>query len=136
MRKSTFHGMTVILGVVMFLFCIWFVIFRSRSSYPVPPEGRVEQHFLAIGNALRTYQINAGRPPTTDQGLDVLVNEPTQGPKPRRWVQMMKKLYSDPWQTPYRYTLLESKGNGWRWELRSAGRDRIFGNDDDLVDEY
>lgn len=136
MRKSKFYGLVVVLGVIPFLFCVWLLIFASGTSSSHPPEGRVEQNFLEIGNALKTYQINAGRLPTTAQGLDVLVNEPTQGPKPKRWVQVRKKLYSDPWQTPYRYTLLESKGNGGRWELRSAGPDRIFGSGDDLVDEY
>jgi len=134
MRKSTFYGLATLCAVGSLLFGFEFFVGGRSSSQP--PEARVEQDFLAIGNALKSYQINAGRPPTTGQGLDVLVNEPKQGPKPKRWVQVMKKMPPDPWQIPYCYTLLSPKEYEWRWELRSAGPDRVFGSGDDLVDEY
>lgn len=88
-----------------------------------------------ISNAIKTYVINAGRPPTTAQGLDALVNEPKSGPKPRRWIQVWKKLPTDPWGTPYRYTLLAPQDGEWRWELRGAGPDGTFGSSDDQVNE-
>lgn len=136
MKKTTFYWGAVVLGVIPVLFCIsaWILVSGVSSSHP--PESRVDQDFLAIGNAVKTYQINAGRPPTTAQGLDVLLNEPKAGPKPRRWTQVMKKLPDDPWQTPYRYSLLTPKDSEWRWELRSAGRDGVFGSGDDISGEY
>jgi general secretion pathway protein G len=96
---------------------------------------RVDQDFLVIDNALKACASHAGRPPVSAQGLEALVNEPTTGPKPRRWTQIMTKLPTDPWGTPYRYVLLGPKEREWRWELCCAGPDRVFGNRDDLASE-
>ena len=136
MRKTTFYGLATFCGLGSLFFCfgLWAIFGGGVSSSP--KSVRVEQDFLAIGNAVKTYQINAGRPPTTAQGLDVLLNEPKAGPKPRRWTQVMKKLPDDHWQTPYRYSLLTPKDSEWRWELRSAGRDGVFGSGDDISGEY
>ena len=135
MRKSTFYGLVILCGVGSVLFCYSFrEVFLGGSSCELKSD-RAPQDFLAIGNALKTYQILAGRPPTTDQGLDALVNEPTLGPKPRRWVQVMKKLPRDAWLNPYRYSLLPPKQYEWRWELRSAGPDGVFDSSDDQAIE-
>ena len=94
----------------------------------------MEVDFQVIHRVLKTYVTNAGQPPTTAQGLDALVNEP-RSPKPKRWVQVLKMLPTDPWETPYRYALIAPNEREWRWELRSAGPDRVFGNRDDLASE-
>lgn len=96
---------------------------------------RVDQDFLAIGNAIRSYVADTEQPPTTAQGLDALVHEPRTSPRPKRWVQWMKKMPTDPWGTSYRYTLLAPRETEWRFELRCAGPDRTFGNRDDLASE-
>lgn len=136
MKRTTFYVLATVcgLGSVLFALVVWLVFCDTDSGAPKP--FRVQQDFWSIGNALKTYLINGGRPPTTAQGLDALIKKPTQGPTPRRWVQVMKKLFPDPWQTPYRYTLLSSKAHEWRWELRSAGADRTFGTGDDLMEEF
>ena len=131
MRKSTFYGLATLCAVGSLLFGFEFFVGGRSSSQP--PEARVEQDFLAIGNAIKSYQINAGGPPSTAQGLDALVDKPTRGPKPRRWVQVMKKLPVDPWLNPYRYSLSAAAGEGLRWEIRCAGRDGFFGSSDDIV---
>jgi len=135
MKKSTFYWFVAVFGVVPVHFCMSLWVFTSDVSCSMPKSARVDQDFLAIQSALKTYKINAGRPPTTAQGLESLVNEPTTGPKPRRWSQAMRKLPLDPWETPYRYTLLAPKGTEWRSELRCAGEDRVFGSGDDIAEE-
>jgi hypothetical protein len=47
----------------------------------------------------------------------------------------MEKQRMDPWGTLYHYTLLPPKERVWRWELRSAGADRVFGTSDDIAAE-
>lgn len=136
MKKSTVYWFVAVFGVVPVFFCISFWILVSGVSSSTPPSMLVDIEFRSIGSAIKTYEISAGRPPATAQGLDVLVHEPSIGPKPRRWTQIMKKLPVDPWRRPYRYALLRPKGREWRWELRSAGRDGIFGNGDDISAEY
>ena len=132
MRKSTFYGLAAFSGVCAMAcaYVAWDRFFAVEGCVC----SRGQSDFMAIGNAIKTYKINAGRPPSTAQGLAALVSEPKSGPKPRRWVQVMKKVPTDPWGTPYRYTLLPSPEGEWRWELKSAGPDGAFGSSDDISD--
>ena len=134
MRKSTFYGFSMLCGVGS-LFLGYLVLFSSPMSCCHSPVSRVDADFSSIGSAIKLYYVNAGRPPSTDQGLDALINEPTTGPKPKRWTQMMTKVPLDPWGIPYRYTELSPRDHEWRWEIRSAGEDTVFGSPDDLVAE-
>ncbi|MCW1887194.1 type II secretion system protein GspG [Luteolibacter flavescens] len=96
---------------------------------------RVGNDHSSLAAALKIYSVSAGRPPSTDQGLDALVNEPRTEPKPRRWHRVMERVPWDPWQSPYRYAQLPSTSK-WRFELRSAGKDMVFGSSDDIVTMY
>jgi type II secretion system protein G len=106
----------------------WFLILGQ-------PEGAklasVETDDAAIANAIGIYTINAGWPPSTEQGLMALVREPVVGPKPRRWTQIMKKVPTDPWGNPYGYRVLSEGTGRWRFELSSAGKDGILQTGDD-----
>jgi general secretion pathway protein G len=134
MRKTTFCGLAAFSGVcaMICVFEVWPRFFPSSSGCHL---SRVDQDFIAIANALKMYKIKTGLLPTTSQGLDALVSEPKSGPKPRHWTQVMKRLPKDSWGTPFRYTLFEPSGGVWRWELRSAGKDGIFGSSDDEIFE-
>lgn len=77
------------------------------------------------------YKLNAGSYPTTQQGLDSLVNKPTTTPVPKRWVQVMSKIPNDPWDSPYVYRFPGSKRAN-DFELISYGPDGIENTDDDL----
>jgi general secretion pathway protein G len=97
---------------------------------------RVFADFQSISSALKTYQINAGRPPTTEQGLEALVTRPTLEPLPEDWVKIADKVPTDPWRRPYRYRELPAQGGVFRWELRSVGPDGMTENEDDLAKEF
>lgn len=97
---------------------------------------RVLADFQSASSALKTYQINSGRPPTTEQGLEALVTRPTLEPLPEDWVQLMSGVPMDPWKQPYHYRMLSETDGVFRWELRSAGPDGLTGNEDDLVQEF
>ena len=90
---------------------------------------RVKADFKAISSALLMYRINAGRFPTTEQGLDALINKPVKGPVPRQWVRMISKLPVDPWGFPYGY-LVRKKGDKEQHLLISKGADRSSADDD------
>jgi general secretion pathway protein G len=97
---------------------------------------RCRADFQSINSALKAYAINAGRPPTTDQGLAALVDKPHLDPLPVDWVQVMTKVPSDPWKEPYHYRELPSKDGKFRWELRSDGPDGTLGTEDDRHQEF
>ncbi|MCW1925579.1 type II secretion system protein GspG [Luteolibacter arcticus] len=104
------------------------------------PEGaklaRVERDDVVLSNAIGIYIINAGRPPSTEQGLMALVKEPVAGPKPRRWVQVMNKAPTDPWGWPYGYRIVAEGNRGWRYEIRSLGIDGKLQTGDDCASEF
>ena len=58
---------------------------------------------MALENALDMYKLDNNRYPTTEQGLDALVNKPTAAPEPRSYRDggYIKRLPQDPWGNPY-----------------------------------
>ena len=57
----------------------------------------------ALGQALDQYKLDAGRYPSTEQGLAALVTRPTTGAVPPNWKPYLDKLPADPWGKPYQY---------------------------------
>ena len=73
-----------------------------------PDEAKVvkaKQDILAIESALELYKLDNGFYPSTDQGLQALVEEPSSEPLPRHWKAggYLKQLRFDPWDKPYQY---------------------------------
>ena len=80
----------------------------------------------AVGNALELYRLDNGTYPSTDQGLEALVSQPSGYPEPRRWNAdgYLKKLPIDPWDEPYLYFSEERT-----FEVYSFGADRKEGGE-------
>lgn len=81
----------------------------------------------ALGKALDQYRIDAGRYPSTDQGLASLNEKPAdeakwQGP------YLAKTLPKDPWGRDYQY---RSPGEHADYDLFSLGKDGRPGGDGD-----
>ncbi len=71
-----------------------------------PDEARIvkaKQDVLSIQNALDLYKLDNGFYPSTDQGLEALVHEPSTPPIPRDWKAYLKSLPQDPWGHAYQY---------------------------------
>lgn len=92
---------------------------------------RVRSDHDTLNSMIVTYAINAGRPPTTEQGLEALVTRPAVEPLPEDWVKIADRVPTDSWKQPYHYRELPSKGGGYRWEIRSMGPDRKLWTEDD-----
>jgi len=86
--------------------------------------------FQSISSALRTYKINAGHYPSTEQGLKALVERPTIPPFPDDWLPISQKVPTDPWKNEYRYRCF-AEGSPQPFELISNGPDGIEGTIDD-----
>ena len=105
------------------------LILTSGITCTLTTTQRVPSDFLSIGACLKTYRINGGQYPSTEQGLVALAARPDTGPQPEKWIQIITKIPSDPWGREYRYRLLS---DGKDFELRSAGPDGSFGTKDDI----
>ena len=74
----------------------------------------------AIGNALDLYRLDNSHYPSTEQGLEALVNQPAGFPEPKNWgpEPYLKKLPTDSWGNEFVYV-----NDGMTYELFSYGAD-------------
>ena len=88
----------VILGVLASM-----VVPNLLGNKEKADQQKVVSDIIALENALDMYKLDNGRYPTTDQGLEALVNEPTSSPEPRAYRQggYVKRLPQDPWGNEY-----------------------------------
>ncbi len=73
-----------------------------------PDEARVvkaQADIAAIVQALKLYRLDNTTYPTTEQGLNALVQRPTGNPIPNNWKQggYLDKLPKDPWGRDYQF---------------------------------
>ncbi|SRR5690554_5586932 len=86
-----------------------------------------------IANALDLYRLDNSHYPSTQQGLEALVNRPTGSPEPRNWNPdgYLKSVPEDPWGRPYEY---QSPGSQGAYDLYSLGSDGQEGGEGDAAD--
>lgn len=120
------RGFTLIeiMVVVVILGILGALIVPSFLSRPDEAKITIVNSDLrAISSALDIYKLDNHVYPSTDQGLEALVNKPTGFPEPKKWNAegYLKKLPKDPWGTPYQYV---SPGTEKRaFDLYSLGSD-------------
>jgi general secretion pathway protein G len=102
-------------------------------------EARRTKARLQIENlegALKLYKLDNGAYPTTDQGLEALVQKPSTGVIPRNWREggylEKGKVPEDPWGRPYAYISPGIKNKDF--DLRSLGADGEEGGEGENED--
>lgn len=80
--------------------------------------------FATIATALSLYKLDNAMLPSSEQGLQALVQKPTTSPLPPRYRQggYLRDLPLDPWGNPYLY-LAPSRDGEREFELISRGAD-------------
>ena len=122
-RRKAAAGFTLIEIMVVV------VIIGILGAFIVPNiMGRQEQaqvtaarsDLRTIGAALDLYKLDNFAYPSTEQGLEALVQKPGGFPEPKNWNPQgyLKSVRSDPWGNAYQYL---STGNGF--QLYSLGAD-------------
>jgi general secretion pathway protein G len=96
-----------------------------------PEEARRTKAIMdikAIETALNLYRLDNGGYPSTEQGLEALVTEPTTGVIPKNWKEegYLDKVPKDPWGNPYAYL---SPGLHKEFDLESYGADGVDGGE-------
>ena len=88
---------------------------------------KVAADMASIRQALDLYRLDNGVYPTTEQGLEALVERPTRPPLPRAWRSSgyVTRVPVDSWGTPYVYVLVTPE----RFVLKSLGGDAAEGGD-------
>ena len=79
-----------------------------------PDKARItkaKQDIRSLEAALNLYKLDNFAYPTTDQGLESLVQKPSGSPEPKNWNKYMDRLPKDPWGEPYQYLSPGSKSD-------------------------
>src|SRR6266567_5353105 len=118
----------IVVGIIVIL--LGLAISKIGNPTGFAKQTAVRADVQAIGTQLQLYESMNGFYPTTEQGLQALVTQPSNDPRPTRWYQLFKELPTDPWGNGYIYKNPGLK-NPSGYDLFSAGPDRQADTADD-----
>jgi len=127
-RGFSILELLLVLVIIAILAGIVGVRFAGQSGKA--KEKAAKAQIVNLSSALKTYEIDTGGFPTTQQGLDALMNDPGQvsgwqGPYLDAAVEF------DPWGNAYQYRAPGTHNNDF--DLYSFGPDGSSGTDDDIT---
>lgn len=105
------------------------LIYGIKGNVDVAKETRVEADIKAIVTQIKVYEARNLAPPTTEQGLKALVEQPTVEPIPERWSQLLEEVPKDPWKHEFRYQQ-PAKRSKSDYDVFSLGPDGVESADD------
>jgi general secretion pathway protein G len=124
MRKTVGFTLIEVMVVVVILGILAAIIVPKIMSRPEQARAvKAKQDIASIQSALDLYKLDTGMYPSTEQGLQALVTQPTTPPIPENWDQggYLKALPMDPWGQPYQYE--NNNGNIRISSFGSGGKD-------------
>ena len=102
---------------------------RGEQARKSTAKADIEANLAA---ALDLYELDNGKYPTTEQGLNALLTKPSTNPETPSWngpYLKKKKIPLDPWGRAYVYTC-PGNHNKDEYDLLSYGPDGVEGKDD------
>ncbi|MEZ4872281.1 MAG: type II secretion system major pseudopilin GspG [Bdellovibrionales bacterium] len=124
-RGLTLLEIMIVLAIVAGLASVLVVSVQDRLKKANIRQAQIQLN--QIGQALDMYYTDCGFYPTSDEGLDALINQPGDscadwGPDP-----YLKQIPKDPWKQDLYYEAVDGS-----YMLISAGPDRKEGTSDDV----
>lgn len=127
MKKMTSSGFTLIeLMVVIVILGILagLIVPRIMSRPEEARQAKARIQIESMETALKLYKLDTGSYPSTEQGLQALVEAPSVGVLPTRWREggylEKGKVPKDPWGNEYVYLCPGLQGD---YDLMSYGAD-------------
>ncbi len=131
-RKQAGFTLIEIMVVVAIIAILGAVVVPKIMDNPDKArQVRAKNDIGTYSSALELYRLDNFTYPTTDQGLESLVEKPSGDPEPANWKSggYVKKLNKDPWGRDYVY-----QSDGGDFEIVSLGRDGAEGGEEFDVD--
>ena len=120
----------VILGILAGL-----IVPRIMGRPEQAKKLKARMQIESIGTALKLYKLDNGAYPTTEQGLQALVEVPSSGNVPKNWRKggylEKGKVPNDPWGNDFVYL---SPGIHDDFDIISYGADGVSGGEDTNAD--
>ncbi len=131
-RAFAFTLMEMILVLAIISVLLGLGVFGLVNVLGGAKEDAAASDIRTLEMSLVRYASRSGSFPTEAQGLDALVNRPTQAPVPQRWQQMVEpKVLIDPWNRPYQYRI-PAQRSAKEYDVFSLGADGIADTEDDI----
>ena len=104
-RHSGFTLIEIMVVVVILGLLAALVVPNIGSNVSEAQRTAARTQIGQLEQTLQMYHLHNGFYPSTQQGLEALVTQPTTSPVPKRYQQggYMKKVPEDPWGNPYVY---------------------------------
>ncbi len=132
--SSVQKGFTLIELMVVMVILATLAVFVIPKFMDEPKRAQRVKAQVTISRletALKTYYLDNGLYPTTNQGLDALVMEPNTDPVPGKWRKggylEKGRVPSDPWGNDYIYL---SPGLHADFDIIAYGQDRVEGGEE------
>src|SRR5205814_9900905 len=118
--QQVFQLLEIRLVVTIIMIILGVAISQLRNTTGIAKSMRVQAGVQAIKTQLQLYESMNGFYPSNEQGLQALVTQPQNDPRPTRWYQLFKEMPKDPWGSNYIYRNPGLKNPGG-YDLYSAG---------------
>jgi general secretion pathway protein G len=104
-RQSGFTLIEIMVVVVIIGILASVIVPRIMDNPDKARVAKAKNDIRALESALDIYRLDNFVYPSTDQGLESLVTQPTISPEPPNWKHggYIKKLNKDPWGNEYMY---------------------------------
>ena len=102
-NNDAFTLLEIMLVVTIIALLLGAAIYKLGGNVEYSRHVRISSDIQGISTQLKLYESMNGFFPTTEQGLQALVVQPSTDPQPTRWYQLFKELPKDPWNTTYIY---------------------------------
>lgn len=122
----------IVLVLAIIALLLGAAVYQLTGVFGTGQVGRVDADLKTFQTALMIYRTNSSTYPTTDQGLKALIEKPTTGRIPTKYMASLESEVLDPWGNPYgyRYPPTQNKGKPDIW---SFGEDMEDGTADDIT---
>ena len=136
-NNSTQKGFSLIEILVVLIIVGVIVAGVGANFLGKADTARVDQakiDFSTLEKALKLYKLDNYRFPTSEQGLEALLDKPAIDPIPQQWQTggYIDHLPIDPWGTPYIYVTPGGKSAFDLYSLGADGREGGEGLDADI----
>ncbi|MEQ8798876.1 MAG: type II secretion system major pseudopilin GspG [Salinisphaeraceae bacterium] len=121
-RQQGFTLIEIMVVVVILGILAAIAVPRIMDRPDVARVTKAKQDIRVIESALQLYRLDNFQYPTTEQGLEALVEKPTTQPEPRNWKSggYLDRVPTDPWGNPYQY---RNPGEHGEIDVFTLGRD-------------
>ena len=129
--KRAFTLMEVMLAIAM-ISLLAFLVVSNVDTLMTSSQTKIADSFVngSLATPMMAFKLSTGRFPTTEEGLDALLNAP-EALKDRWDGPYVRALRPDPWGNPYQYRSPAQKSKDG-YDVWSNGPDGQSGTDDDI----